>query len=160
MAFGASKVFIYCITDALNRTSTSMDLNTDANFKAALYDNSITPDANATAANTCYNVGAWSSGHITDTGTGAPAGWPTVGRPLVSPTSTATTNVYTFDAADTVSASDTTTLAANYGCQIYDDDVTSPADQGLCFLNWGSASVTLGRFTIVWNGSGLFTVTV
>jgi len=155
MAFGTSKVFVYLITDALNRTSTSMDLNTDANFKAALYDNSITPDANAAAASTCYNVGAWSAGHVLDA-----SGWPSVGRPLVSPTSTATTNVYTFDAADTVSANDTTTLAANFGTQIYDDDVTSPADQGLCFLNWGSASVTSGRFTIVWNGSGLFTVTV
>jgi hypothetical protein len=105
-----------------------------------------------TSANTAYAAGVWTGGsspNIVDTGTSAPAGWPYLGRPLVSQTSTFATNVYTFTAANTASANSVTTLAAAYGCLVYDHTTTSPAgvtDQGICFNYFGgSQSVTLGR---------------
>ena len=58
-----------------------------------------------------------------------------------------------------MSANDVTTLAATSGCLLYDDTIAAPvADQGISFHYFGgSQTVTLGRFTIVWNGSGILT---
>ena len=161
MAWSNSKIFSAFITDLMNNT-TAMDMNTDALLEAALFDNSITPSQTVTSANSAYAAGVWASGGITDTGSSAPAGWPSLGRPLVSVTSVFSTNVYTFDAADTVSANAVTTLAATYGCLVYDHSIASPvADQSMCFNYFGgSNSVTLGTFTIVWNSSGIFTITL
>jgi hypothetical protein len=84
------------------------------------------------------------------------SGWPAVGRNLVA-TSGFSSNVYTFDSADTVSANNTTTLTNAYGCLVYDD---TTGDQGICFNYFGGAnSVTSGTFTIVWNASGIFAIT-
>ena len=40
--------------------------------------------------------------------------------------------------------------------------ITTPvADQGICYNYFGGAnSVTLGTFTIVWNASGIFALTL
>ena len=159
MAWTDSRWFGAALTDILAKTA-QMDLNADT-LNVALHGTGVTPDKNAASASTAYNTGTWASDHITDTGTGAPAGWPTVGRPLVSPTLTFATGTVTFDAADTASASATTTIAAAYGCMIYSDTIASPvADQGICFNYFGGTqSVTLGTFTIVWNGSGIATIT-
>ena len=55
----------------------------------------------------------------------------------------------------------TVTLANAYGILVYDFTITSPQSQGLCFNYFGGTqSVTLGTFTIVWNGSGIATITV
>ena len=160
MAWSASKIFTTFLTDILNNT-TAMDLNTDALLEVALFNNSATPDQTVTSANSAYGVGVWSANGVTDTGTSAPAGWPALGRPLASVTSTFSSNVYTFDAADTVSANDVTTLAAATGCLIYDHSAGTVTDQGICFNYFGgSQSVTLGRFTIIWNGSGIMALTL
>jgi hypothetical protein len=161
MAWTDSRIFAAFITDVLNNT-TAMDLNTDANIKVALHGTGVTPDRTVASASTAYNTGTWASDHITDTGSSAPAGWPTVGLDLGSVTSTFATGTYTFDAADRASANAVTTITAAYGCLVYDDTITTPvADQGICFNYFGgSQSVTLGTFTIVWNGSGIFTITV
>lgn len=161
MAWSNSKIFTTYLTDIINNT-TAMDLNTDALIEAALFDNSITPSQTVASASSAYGTGVWASGGIVDTGTSAPAGWPAIGRPLQTITSTFSSNVYTFDAADTVSANSTTTLASTYGCLIYDDTITTPvADQGICFNYFGGANaVTLGTFTIVWNASGIFALTL
>ena len=162
MAWSASKVFSAFTTDAYNKAK-GWNLGSDA-IEAALFDNSITPSQTVASASSAYAAGVWASGGVVDTGTSAPAGWPALGRPLQSLSSTFTTNVYTFDAADTVSANATTTLTNAYGTLIYDHTTTSPAgvtDQGICYLYFGGANtVTLGTFTIVWNASGLFTVTL
>jgi hypothetical protein len=161
LAWSASKIFTTYLTDVLNNT-TAMDLNTDALLEAALFDNTITPSQTVTSANSAYGAGVWASGGVTDTGTSAPAGWPALGRPLASVTSTFSSNVYTFDAADTASANATTTLAAVFGCLVYDHSIATPvADQGICFNYFGGTnSVTLGTFTIVWNASGIFALTL
>lgn len=154
MAWSASKVFVAFIESALENTD-AWALASDAP-KVALYDNDPTPDATVAKANTAYNVGQWvaSGNEVTDA-----SGWPAGGRAIQSPTSTIASNVYTYDAADTVSANSNTTLTACYGCLVYDDTITG--DYGLSFHYFGGAqSVTAGTFTVAWNASGLFTFTV
>jgi hypothetical protein len=161
MAWSASKIFTAYLTDVLNNT-TAMDLNTDALLEVALFNNSATPDQTVASASTAYGVGVWAANGVTDTGSSAPAGWPSLGRPLTAVTSTFSTNVYTFDAADTVSANAVTTLAAVFGCLVYDHSIAAPvADQGICYNYFGGTnSVTLGTFTVVWNASGIFALTL
>jgi hypothetical protein len=156
MAWSNSKIFMALFEDTLENT-TAMDLNADT-FKAALYDNDITPDQTVSAANTAYNAGQWTaSGNEVTDGTN----WDTAGEPLTSVTSAFSSNVYTFDAANTPQSGASCTLANVYGCLVYDDTIASPvADQGVSFHYFGGAqSVTGGTFTIVWNASGIFTIT-
>ena len=155
MAWSNSKIFSAFPTDAFNNVA-ALDIDTDA-LKAALFDNSITPSQTVASASTAYGAGVWASGGVLDA-----SGWPAVGRPLVSVTSGFASNVYTFDAADTVSANSSTTLTNAYGCLVYDDTLTTPvADQGICFNYFGGAnSVTAGTFTIVWNASGILALTL
>ena len=157
MAWSASKVFSAYITDIINNT-TAMDLNTDASLKVALYDNDVTPDQTVTSANTAYNVGQWvTTGNEVSDG----AEWAVGGVALTSPTSVFATNVYTFDAANTASGT-SATLAAVFGCLVYDDTITTPvADQGICYNYFGGTnSVTDGTFTVIWNTSGIFAITL
>jgi len=156
MAWTNSKIFSSFITDVLNNT-TAMDLNTDSLLEAALFDNTITPSQTVASASSAYGAGVWASGGVSDA-----TGWPALGRPLASVTSGFASNVYTFDAADTVSANSTTTLTNAYGCLVYDHSIATPvADQGICFNYFGGAnSVTSGTFTVVWNASGIFTLTL
>lgn len=156
MAWSNSKIFMAFLEDVLENT-TAMDLNSDT-FKAALYDNDITPDQTVTSANTAYNAGQWTAaGNEVADGTE----WDAGGEPLTSVTSTRASNVFTFDAADTPSGGSSATLANVYGCLVYDDTIAAPvADQGVCFNYFGGVnSVTDGTFTIVWNASGIFTIT-
>jgi len=155
MAFGTnSKIFSAFITDVLNNT-TAMDMNSDTH-KIALFGNSGTPDQTVASASTAYNTGQWTTGNeVTATG------WTANGLALASVTSGFTSNVYTFDAADKAGgATDTVTNA--YGCLIYDDTITTPvADQGICYLAFGGAnSVVAGTFTVSFNASGIFALTL
>jgi hypothetical protein len=155
MAWSASKIFLASIEDALENT-TALDLNSDT-FKAALYDNDITPDQTVASANTAYNAGQWAiSGNEVSNG-----GWAAGGVALTSVTSSFTSNVYTFDAADTANVS-AATLASVFGCLVYDDTLTTPvADQGVCYNYFGGTqSVTAGTFTIQWSASGIFSLTL
>lgn len=153
MAFSTSKVYAVAISDALNKTTNGPDMDADS-FKAALFDNSITPDNTVTAANSAYAAGVWASGGVSDA-----SGWPAAGRALVSVTATRSSGTYTFDAADTASANSATTLAGTYGCLVYDTTSTAVTNQGVSFNYFGGTqSVTAGSFTIVWNASGLWTV--
>lgn len=144
------------LEDSLENTA-ALDLDADS-FKLALYDNDITPDQTVTSGNTAYNVGQWvSTGNEVSDGTE----WPVAGQPLGSVTSSRSSNVFTFDAADEVSNGTSATLANVHGCLIYDDTLTTPvADQGVCYLYFGGAnSVTDGTFTVQFHASGIFTIT-
>ena len=156
MAWSASKIFMAFLEDVFENT-TAMDLNSDT-FKVALYDNDITPDQTVASANTAYNAGQWtaSGNEVSDT-----TEWPATGQALGSVTSAFSSNVYTFDAADEVSDGTSATLAAVFGCLIYDDTITTPvADQGVCYLYFGGTnSVTDGTLTVVFNSAGIFTIT-
>lgn len=158
MAWTDSRIFTSFITDAVNATNA---FNIDADtIKAALYNGTAAPDRTVASSLAKYAAasGAWVTGNeVTDS-----SGWPAGGRALASVTSTFSSGVYTFDAADTSSANSTTTLSNVNGVLIYDDTLTTPvADQALCFNYLGGAqSVTSGTFTVVWNASGIFTFTV
>lgn len=153
MAWGSSKMFGATVAELANRSATAVDCDADA-FKVALFDNSITPSNTVTAANTAYGAGVWASGGVSDA-----TGWPAAGRSLASVTSSHSSGTWTFDAADTASANSTTTLTDNYGCLVYDDTATSPADIGLCYNYFGGAQqVTSGLYTLQWNSSGITTI--
>lgn len=158
MAWSASKIFTAYIIDALAQT-TAMDIDTDASIKAALFDNTVTPNQLVTAATSAYAAGVWAAGGVFDA-----SGWPAAGQALAWGSATRLTTyaaaTITFDADDTVSANNTTTLAAVFGCLVYDDTITTPvADQGMCYNYFGGTnSVTSGTFTIVWNASGVMTI--
>ncbi len=157
MAWSNSKIFQQFLEDAVLNVA-AFDLDSDT-FKAALYDNDITPDNDATAANTAYNAGQWvtTGNEVTESGQ-----WAAGGVALTSPTiSVATADVVYWDAADTASGS-AADLANVYGCLVYDDTLTTPvADQGICYNYFGGAnSVTNGTFTIVWNANGIWRATL
>lgn len=157
MAWTNSKIFSAFVTDVMNNTS-ALDLNADT-FKAALYDNDITPDQTVTSANTAYNAGQWTAaGNEVADGTE----WDAGGEPLTAVTSVFASNVYTFDADNTPSGGSSATLANVFGCLVYDDTSAAPvADQGVCYNYFGGTnSVTDGTFTIVWNASGIFSITL
>jgi hypothetical protein len=157
MAWADSHVFRPYIADIMGNT-TAMDLNTDASFKVALYNNSITPDRNATSANSAYNVSAWATAQeVSQTVT-----WPAGGVALASISlDSSVSGVVFWDAADTASGA-AATLTGFFGCLVYDDTITTPvADQGVCFNYFGgSQTVTGGVATIVWNANGIFRATL
>lgn len=160
MAWSNSKIFRATLADFLGRTTSfAMDLSGDT-FKAALYDNDITPDNDVTAANTAYNAGQWTaSGNEVADGTE----WDAGGEPLTSVSlDSSTADVVFFDAADTPSGGSSATLANVFGCLVYSDTVTTPvADQGLCYNYFGGTnSVTDGTFTIVWHANGILRFTL
>lgn len=154
MAWSNSKIFSAFITDALNNTA-ALDLNTDT-ITAALYNNSITPDQTVTSANSAYNAGQWANTNELSNG-----GWSAGGLNLAGIASNFSSNVFTFDANDTANGSPAT-ISGAYGCLVYENTLTTPvADQGICYNYFGGTnSVTSGTLTIVWNASGIFTITL
>lgn len=131
--------------------------------KAALYNDTPTPDKDAALTSTGYNTGQWAiaSREVSD-GTN----WDAGGEPLTSKTLTVpATGVFQFDAADTPQSGASCTLASVFGCLVYDETITAGtggiAKQGITYHSFGgSQSVTAGTFTIVWHANGLFRITV
>ncbi len=154
MAWSNSKVFAAFVHNALDR-GVAYDLDGDT-FKAALYDNDITPDNAAALANIAYNAGQWTAtGNEVADGTE----WDAAGEPLTGVDITTTTTTVKFDGDNTPSGGSSATLANVYGCLVYDDTVTG--DYGVCYNYFGGVnSVTDGTFTIIWSASGIFTVSV
>lgn len=156
MAWTNSKIFVRWPQDLMGNT-TAGDMDADIP-KVALYNNTTAPDQTVTAANTAYNVGQWvTANEITDA-----SGWPAGGRVLVTPTWTSSSNVITYDAADTASANSTTTLTGFFGCLVYDDTLAAVVvDQGESYHYFGgSQTITSGLMTIIWNASGIQTYTL
>lgn len=172
MAWSASAMFRTFPLAALGQGQTAAvlpagwaGLGADA-VKVALFNNSVTPDKDATLAHSGYNSSGstWlTANEVTDTGGGG--NWPAAGIALASKTLTnPSTGVFQFDAADT-SGTGNVTIANAYGCLVYDHAITAGtggvADEGVCFNYFGAGqSVTAGTFTIVWNSNGIFQITV
>jgi hypothetical protein len=152
MAWSTSNVFAKTLLDGLNGTAFS--LGSDS-FKGALFNNSITPDRTvATAVLTEYNGSGsqWLTANEVYQGAGT---WPQGGESLSGVSYTQTTNVDTWIASNTASGA-ATTLASVYGVLCYD---STQASRGICYNYFGGAnSVTSGVFTIVWNASGIATI--
>jgi len=153
MAWSASKVFTIAIENMLENIA-AMDLDSDT-FKAALFDNTITPSQTVSAANSAYGAGVWASGGVADA-----VSWPAAGIALSGVASSFTAATYTLDASDTTSNDATTDLTNVYGTLVYDDTLTTPvADQGLVYIYLGGAnSVVSGVFTLVYHSAGLITI--
>lgn len=163
MAWTDSRVFtqflknpaLAALDDAVTQPTSYVDLVQDT-VKAALFNNSVTPDRDAVVGSTGYNTGTWTTGNeVSDTN------WPAGGRQILTDAVTTGTSFVMYDAADTAGGG-TLTLSATHGCLVYDDTITggTVADQGVCFNYFGGAQqVTSGTFTIVWHANGIFRVT-
>lgn len=154
MAWGSSKFFRPALADIVDNT-TAMDLGSDT-IKVPLFDNTITPNQDVTAANSAYGAGVWASGGVSDTN------WPAVGINLGTHTIDSSVAATVFMDAVDLTHSGTVTLVNVYGALVYDDTLTTPvADQGICFNYFGGAqTVTLGTFTIIWHANGLWRATL
>lgn len=164
MAWSASAVFRAYVTDLVqgvveNQGATSMDWVEVTTVKAALYNNTGTPDKDVASASSAYNTGQWVTGNeVADGANWAAGGVAVTGRTVTNPS----TGVIMMDATDTPSTTSTATLAAVFGCLVYSDSITTPvADQGFSFNYFGGTNtVTSGTFTIVWHANGVFRATV
>lgn len=156
MAWTNSRIFRSYVADSFCRTE-PFDLNSDA-FKAALFNNTITPDQNAASASCAYNTGQWLvANEVSQVGQWAAAGVALSGVVV----DTGTAGVVFFDALDTASGS-AFTGSGIYGTLVYDDTVTTPvADQGVTYNYFGGAQqVTSGSLTIQWHVNGIMRYTL
>lgn len=156
MAWSNSKIFRPFLADVLGNVA-AFDLDTDA-LKVALYDNDITPDSNASSANSAYNADQWTSlnNEVFQGGQWAQGGVALANQVL----SSAVADTVFLDANNTSSGT-SATLSNVYGCLVYDDTLAAPvADQGICFNYFGGTnSVVSGTLTIVWNTNGILRYT-
>ena len=154
LSWSNSKIYSAFVTDAINNTASHSPALLADTINVALYNGGGATATDQTVADTAsgYGVGVWAGNEITATG------WTAGGLALASKTSTFASNVYTFDAADKAGgATDTVTNA--YGVLVFDN--TLATKDGICYNYFGgAASVTSGTFTVVWNGSGIFTLTL
>lgn len=160
MAWTSSRVFREWVRGPMMQASGTGYTGLDSDvIKAALFNDTVTPDADAVVGSTGYNTGTWTTAREVTGG----ANWAAGGRALSGKTFTApASGVARFDAAD-LSAGGTVTLTDAYGCLVYDDSITggTVADQGVAFLYFGGAqSVVSGSFTVVWNDLGVIGVTM
>lgn len=161
MAFTASAIFREWPIQMFQVSGTSYTGLDSDTVKAALYNNTGTPDKDGVLSLTGYAAltSPWIvANEVTDA-----TNWVAGGRALASKTfTTPATGVAMFDAAD-LAGGGNVTLSGVLGCLVYDDSITggSVADQGVCFNFFGgSQSVTAGTFTIVWNANGVCRFTV
>lgn len=135
--------------------TTYAGLDTDT-IKAALFNNTGTPDNDAALSVAGYNA-ATSQWVVANEVTGA-SEWVAGGRALASKTFTSpAADTVMFDAAD-LTGTATVTMSNVYGCLVYDDTLTggSVADQGVSYHFFGGAqSVTAGTFSVLWHANGL-----
>jgi len=163
MAFGAGSEIFTQFINTIMENFAAVNLATDVP-KVALYNDTTAPDQNAVVASTAYAVGEWVVGNeVIDTSAGGPAGWPVGGIALDGTTHVAAAALWTYDANDLPSVDNHTTLVNVFGCLVYDDTLAAGCvDEGICYNSFGGAAqgVAAGTFTIVWNASGIFAITL
>lgn len=142
--------------------TTYAGLVADALVKAALFNNTPSPDASVAVASTAYNTGVWITANEVTGGGGWVAGGIALGTKAWAVTtagSQTTATAVSFTAANTAGAGPSTVTAA-FGTLVYDGTITVTASQGMCFNYFGGTqSVTAGTFTIVWDATGVFKIT-
>jgi hypothetical protein len=163
MAFGASsKIFRQWIADSLAPTASFVGKwNSTDVYKCALMNNTGTPDNTVTAALSAYNTGQWTAAtnEVVDV-----TNWTAGGRAVTGTGSgggyTSTSNLITFDGADTAGGGNVS-LANVYGDLLYDSTLATPvANQGAAYHSYGGPQqVTAGTFTVIWNVNGLMQLT-
>jgi len=158
VAFGTSSAIFNCwVYDSFYETASFVGALSTTTYKAALFNNTTTPDGTAIATAAKYNGGVWiTANEVTDV-TNWVAGGRGLGTPSSPPASYSAQNYVMFDAADTAGGGNVT-LANVYGDLVYDDVLVTPvADQALCYHSYGGSpqGVTAGTFTIVWHANGV-----
>ncbi len=160
MAWSASGMFREWPKQAMQVSGTGYTGLDSDTIKAALFNNSVTPDKDAAVGSTGYNTGTWTTGNEVSDGTN----WDAAGEPLTSKTfTTPSSGIFRFDAADTPQSGSSCSLSGVYGCFVYDDSITAGtvADQGITFHYFGGAQqVSGGQFNIVWHANGVFQMTM
>lgn len=155
MAWTASGQSRQLYADILDKTLTTFDFDAAAMLKAALYNNSITPDFDATAANFAYNAGQWATANeVYESGQ-----WAQGGIVVVSNDITVVAGGIVMLDADDVASGSAFTATNIYGCLVYLDGVSTPvADQGVAGIYFGGTAfqVTNGVFTIQWSANGIY----
>jgi hypothetical protein len=152
MAAASSGLLVQTWLDALDATQLALEL-TLTTHKVAMFTNSITNDL---TSNTAYQYGVAPYNANEVSGTGYTAG----GTALLSTTFAHTSDgVLMWDAANPAWTSSTITNAR--AALIYADALSSPADPGIAWINFGGDfSTTSGTFTIEWASGGIMNVDV
>lgn len=172
MAWSESRLMRQWMSDTLGQVYTTMsqvDLDLASNLKAALYDDTITPDGSATNLLSTYN-GASSVFSATGGQTGTPQVYHTgqwaQGGIVVPSTalSLVAGGIVQFTSGNLVSGA-AATMSNIEGMFLYFDNASAPANQvkaGLGFWWFGGTNyaVTAGTLTITPHASGLFRMTV
>jgi len=146
--------------------TTYAGLVADALVKAALFNNTTTPDKTVAVGSTGFNTGVWvTANELIDT---LNSNWVSGGRALGTKSFAVDTGSSSlcFIAANTAGAGNVTITGA-FGCLVHDGTITAGtvADQGMCYNYFGGTqSVTNGTFTIIWATVGavqaVFNITV
>lgn len=159
MAWSASAIFREWPIQMFQVSGTGYTGLDSDTVKAALFNNTPTPDKDAAVGSTGFNTGQWpTSSEVTDA-----TNWVSGGRALASKTFTTPSSGVAMFAAANLAGGGTLTLAAFYGCLVYDDTVSggSVADQGVCYNYFGGVQqVTGGTASIIWSGNGVCRITV
>jgi len=150
MAWAGSKIYAYAVLNAMNKGTGSLTCSSDT-FNCALYGTGTPVNTGTTLASTEYGA-SWNT--CTEVSS---ANYSVGGLALTSPTSTQTTNVWSFKC--TTNSSWTPVTLTAYGCLIYDSTVSG--NPGLCFLDFGGAqTVAAGTFTVAYTGNVIATITL
>lgn len=140
-----AKVYYAAITALANK---EIDWGTDT-IKCALLTSSYTP-----SQSTHNYFDDVSSAEVASGG-----GYTTGGATLASKTEAYSSNVKQFDAADVTWS--TSTITARYAVVYVDTAGASSTDPLICYVDFGQdVSSSGGSFTITWDATGIFTVTV
>jgi hypothetical protein len=160
MAWANSKVFQRYLTNMVGNVL-ALDYDSDT-IKAALYNNSITPDNDvATDVLTGYNGAAsqWVTANEVIDSSGGGTDWPAGGVALGTKSlDVATADLVKVLAANTASGG-TADIANAYGCLVYDDTLANKPGMSYNYFG-GPNSVTAGTFTIVWHANGVISFTL
>lgn len=154
-AWSASGGFRQFFTDYFNNTNAFWtpalpNLNLETH-KGALFGSAVTPDFDATAANSAYNAGTWTTGNESS-GSGYTAAGTLV---LNTALSSVAGGITMWDADDLAW---TTVTVTALGLFIHADSLSSPvAKQGICAIYFGGTfQTTAGNFTVQFSASGVY----
>ena len=158
MAFGSTSAIFNCwVHDSMYETALFIGQLSVTTYKAALFNNTGTPDNTAVATSAKYNACVWVTANEVTDATNWLAGGRTIGAPTSPPAAYSALAYVMIDAADTAGGGNVT-LANVYGDLVYDDAITTPvADQALAYHSYGGSAqgVTAGTFTVVWHANGV-----
>lgn len=145
MAVTVSGLYVATFVDVLDTTQLAIDLDLETH-KGALFTNTITPNFDT---DTAYGVSPYNANEVTGTN------WASGGVLLTGTTFLGSSGTATFDATD-VSVS--TVTFSNARCYLLYADALA-GNNAICLVNFGADySPNAGTFSIVWSGSGIFTI--